>query len=99
VIVVVEFAPEALEEIEEIARRLSESSPSQARRFTAAVALLIKSLESFPHAGPRVPSHPTLRRRTIRSFPHLVMYVVRSDRVYVTQVFHPRRDPAELRKW
>jgi toxin ParE1/3/4 len=84
-------------DLREIVDTLSLQSGATAERFLAAVARGFEFLQSFPHAGSRVP----MRRRRFASYrvwrvpgfrSYLIFYRVRNRRIEVARVVHGARD-------
>ena len=94
----VEFGPEALDDVEEIARYCLEIRSSLAVRFSLELTEAIGQLAEHPLIGAAIEGYEPLRRWHLATLPYLLIYVLQPDRVQVVQVFHPRRDPDDLRE-
>ncbi|MCY2959557.1 MAG: type II toxin-antitoxin system RelE/ParE family toxin [Planctomycetota bacterium] len=94
------FLPQAGLDLEDIADHFLEveaGDPRLADRFNAAIEDALRRLGTQPRAGPEFGSTKSalrgLRVWTIRGFPsHLVLYVIRKDRIEVVRVVHGSMD-------
>lgn len=78
----------ALDEVDEIARRISEDSPHAAAEYVRKFFSASESLKPFPRSGRVVPEHARseLRERIVR--PCRLIYSVIGDEVNILAVRH-----------
>lgn len=94
------FLPRAAQDLEDIAEHFLEveaGDPRLADRFNAALEGALRRLRLQPRAGPEFGSAKSalrgLRVWRIRGFPHhLVLYVIRRNRIEIVRVVHGSMD-------
>ena len=92
----VEFHPLAESEADAAFRWYRAGSPAAADAFKAELSRTVEAIRLHP---PRFPPYLAgTRRGLLDRFPHLVVYVERTDRIQVIAVAHGKRRPGYWRR-
>jgi toxin ParE1/3/4 len=86
----------ALDEMEDIARRISADSPRPAAEYVQKFFSASESLELFPQSGRVVPEHERTELRELIVRPYRVIYSVVGDEVDILAVHHGARLLGEI---
>lgn len=86
--------PEAEAELEEAADHYEESVPGLGLEFLAETRARTRSVLDDPRRFPSFGGVEGVRcAHPVGRFPHLVVYMLRSDAVHILAYMHPRRRP------
>jgi toxin ParE1/3/4 len=91
VILIISFAPEAREELFEVADYYESESPGLGVSFLAAVDRALEQLTVFPRSSPIACG--TARIKALPQFPYSLIYSLRPDQVRVLAVMNQKRRP------
>ena len=80
-------------ELAEAVRWYEERRPGWGARLFEAVSRVFELIERHPEIGSPRTTPPAVRQVTVRGFPYVVAYRIRSDDVYVVAVVHTSRRP------
>lgn len=83
----------ASQELAEAVRWYNDRRQGWGDRLFDAVAETFRLIETYPEVGSPRRGQPAARQLTVRGFPYLVAYRLRTDDVYVVAVAHARRRP------
>lgn len=89
---VVELSPEAEREVGDAFVYYERSRRGLGTEFLRGLELLLEGVRQNPLRFARVQGQT--RRAGLRRFPYFVLYVLRTDRIVITGLFHDRRSPA-----
>jgi plasmid stabilization system protein ParE len=93
--VIVEFHPEAEDEMIESGRFYEERSEGLGTDFLAAIQDTIRRIQQFPDPGST--ERAGIRRRLVSGFPFTVLYEKQQDRIFIGAVMHQHRRPGYWR--
>ncbi len=82
---------EAEADLADVVRRYRALRSGLDDEFLDAVASVMESIQSLPHAAPRM--FDDIRRSPVARFPYGVFYRVVHDTIVVLAVYHASRDP------
>jgi toxin ParE1/3/4 len=92
------FREEALADLEETSRHISQSDPRQSHRVIQRIYdVIFGTLELLPLAG-RVNRADNTREFAVPGLPYLIIYVPVGDLIDVVAIFHTWREPASKRR-
>lgn len=92
------FREEALADLDEIARYISQKDPEYAKRVIARIhQVIFGAIDVLPLSGRSNPANST-REFAIPGLPYLVIYLAVADVVDVVAIFHTSRDPSMKRQ-
>ncbi len=88
----IDWSARARTDLEDLQAYISKDSPYYARRFIAKIIASVELLADQPRMGRRVPeaSRDDIRELIYRNY--RIIYLVKSDRVYIVTVLHGSRD-------
>ncbi len=86
------WSKHALEDVEAIAEYIARDSSIQAELFVSRILEAVEHLQYFPQAGRIIPEieDPVCREVIYRHY--RIMYFLKENEVWVTQVIHSSRD-------
>jgi plasmid stabilization system protein ParE len=87
----IQFSPEADAELTEAREWYSHQRDGLDAEFMDSIDEALVRVVRNPQSFPMV--YHNLRRVVVRRFPFAIFYVLRSEEIHVTAVFHSRRDP------
>lgn len=90
-ILIISFAPEAREELFEVADYYESESLGLGMSFLAAVDRALEQLTVFPRSSPI--ARGTARIKALPQFPYSLIYSLRPDQVRVLAVMNQKRRP------
>jgi toxin ParE1/3/4 len=67
--------------------------PGLGQAFLAAIEERLENIAAFPDAHPII--YRRIRRAVVSTFPYLIFYVIKPDRIDVLAVLHHARNPAD----
>lgn len=92
------FREEALADLEEISRYISQSDPRRADRVVQRIHNAIFGvLDVLPRAG-RLNRADNTREFAVPGLPYIIVYIPLTDIIDVVAIFHTSRDPAAKRR-
>ena len=92
----IDWSPEALEDLEQIAAYLERDSPWYAKAVVGRIVEDAETLDEFPLRGRVVPEldDPAFRERFC--YRYRLIYRVEPDRILIAAVIHGARDPMSI---
>lgn len=92
----VNFAPQAIADLEEAVRHLAKDDPITAMRIGHALIDRVAILENFPLLGSAYPKRPGVRKLVLR--PYIIFYraMLEEGRVDILRYWHGARAEPEL---
>jgi toxin ParE1/3/4 len=85
------WSPNALEDLEAIARYISRDSVSYAGAVVRKIINSTRNLEHFPRAGRIVPEFGAENIREVQAYSYRIVYRVEGETITVAAVIHGRR--------
>ena len=81
----------ATEDLEAIANRIAQDSPSNASKVVKKILAATDDLNRFPHLGVVIPeaNNPAIRQRVV--FHYRLIYRVETDAIVILAIIHSRR--------
>ena len=90
--VAVEWTPQALEDVDEIAKFIKRDSPKYAQITARKIFHSVDRLKRFPRSGRKIPEFDKEFLREVLMDNYRVMYLLTDKTVFVFTVMHGRRD-------
>ena len=91
------FTDDALRDIDDILRFISENYPILARPFDSRLRAIVIRIGTWPDSAQEVADRPGVRSVPFIRYPYRLFYRVASGRVEVLHVHHSARDEDPLR--
>ncbi len=89
----VKLHPEAFDELAALVHFYAERDHRVAEIFKIRIREAFRDVEAYPLRFPAVGELPDVRKYKLHHFPVSVLYIIRSDTIWVIAIAHSRRRP------